>query len=172
MIFSFGPSMLVERGWSIASAGSITSIVLWLATIFGPLGGLIADRTNRHNLVLVAGWFAFAMLLVLAPRHEPIVPIIIALGIVCAMPSGPIMSLPARVLEPEMRAVGMGLFYTIFYLGMMLGPMLGGSYASWAGTGGAAFDFGAAMLLICPILLWAFLRIHSTGRSASSSRKT
>lgn len=172
MIFSFGPSMLVERGWSIASAGSITSIVLWLATIFGPLGGLIADRTNRHNLVLVAGWFAFAMLLVLAPRQEPIVPIIIALGIVCAMPSGPIMSLPARVLEPEMRAVGMGLFYTIFYLGMMLGPMLGGSYASWAGTGGAAFDFGAAMLLICPILLWAFLRIHSTGRSASSSRKT
>jgi hypothetical protein len=28
MIFSFGPSMLVERGWSIAAAGSVISIVL------------------------------------------------------------------------------------------------------------------------------------------------
>jgi MFS family permease len=171
MIFSFGPSMLVERGWSIAPAGSITSIVLWLAAVFGPLGGVVADRTKRPGLVLVAGWLVFAMLLVLVSRREPIVPIIVALGIVSALPSGPIMSLPARVLGPEMRSVGMGLFYTIFYCGMMLGPVLGGSYASWAGTAGAALDFGAAMLLTCPILLWAFHRLQPVSRSTSLPRQ-
>src|SRR5262245_35789478 len=143
LIFSFGPSMLVERGWSISSAGSTTSIVLWLAAVFGPLGGVIADQTKRQNLVLVAGWLVFATLLILATRLGPVFPVIVALGIVSALPSGPIMSLPARVLSPEMRAVGMGLFYTIFYLGMMVGPAVGGSYASWVGTAGAAFDFGA-----------------------------
>ena len=30
MILGFGPSMLAERGWSIADAGSTTSIVIWL----------------------------------------------------------------------------------------------------------------------------------------------
>ena len=39
MIFSFGPSMLVERGWSITLAGSTISIVLWLFAGSVPLGG-------------------------------------------------------------------------------------------------------------------------------------
>ena len=47
MIFSFGPSMLVERGWSIAAAGSTISIVLWLAVLSVPLGGFLADRSRR-----------------------------------------------------------------------------------------------------------------------------
>ena len=37
MIFSFGPSMLVERGWSIAAAGSTISIVLWIAVVSVPV---------------------------------------------------------------------------------------------------------------------------------------
>jgi len=53
MIFSFGPSMLVERGWSIASAGSTISIVLWLAVVSVPFGGFLADRTKRPQTILV-----------------------------------------------------------------------------------------------------------------------
>ena len=47
IIFSFGPSMLVERGWSIAAAGSAISIVLWVAVFSVPFGGFLADRTKR-----------------------------------------------------------------------------------------------------------------------------
>ncbi|MFD2055169.1 MFS transporter [Mesorhizobium calcicola] len=36
MVFSFGPSMLVERGGSNAAAGSTISVVLWLATLSVP----------------------------------------------------------------------------------------------------------------------------------------
>jgi hypothetical protein len=42
---------------------------------------------------------------------------------------------------------------------MMLGPVVGGACAKWTGSATAAFDFGAAMLLACPILLWGFNRI-------------
>jgi MFS family permease len=52
MIFSFGPSMLVERGWSIAAAGSTISIVLWLAVVSVPSGGFLADRTKRPQFIL------------------------------------------------------------------------------------------------------------------------
>ncbi|WOH81054.1 MFS transporter [Bradyrhizobium sp. BEA-2-5] len=55
MIFSFGPSMLVEQGWSGAAAGSTISIVLWLAALSVPLGGFLADRTKRDEVILVAG---------------------------------------------------------------------------------------------------------------------
>ena len=44
------------------------------------------------------------------------------------------MSLPARVLRPQTRAIGMGLFFTVYYAAMMLGPVVGGACAKWAGS--------------------------------------
>jgi predicted MFS family arabinose efflux permease len=159
VIFSFGPSLLVERGWSIAAAGSAISIVLWLAVISVPLGGFVSDRMKRPELVMVAGWIVSAMLMMLFPRSNAVILIVIALGLVGGQPAGPIMSLPTRVLRPETRAIGMGLFFTMFYGCMMLGPVVGGACAKWAGSAAAAFDFGAAMILVCPLILWGFNRI-------------
>jgi MFS family permease len=159
VIFSFGPSMLVERGWSIASAGSTISIVLWLAVGSVPLGGFLADRTGRPEFLLIAGCIVFAMLMIVLPRSDAVISTIVAIGLVCGQPAGPIMSLPARVLQPATRAIGMGLFYTVYYAAMMLGPVIGGACAKWTGSAAAAFDFGALMLLACPVILWGFNRI-------------
>ena len=159
VIFSFGPSMLVERGWSIAAAGSTISIVLWLAVASVPLGGFLADRTRRPEFILVAGCVLFAMLMIALPRSGAVVLTVIALGLACGQPAGPILSLPARVLQPGTRAIGMGVFYTVYYAAMMLGPVVGGACAKWAGSAAAAFDFGAAMILACPMLLLGFNRI-------------
>jgi MFS family permease len=159
MIFSFGPSMLVEHGWSISAAGSIISIVLWLTVISVPLGGFLADRTKRPEFILAAGCIAFAMLMVMVPRSGAVVLTVTALGLVCGLPAGPILSLPARVLQPATRAIGMGVFYTLYYATMMLGPVVGGACAKWAGSAAAALDLGAAVLLVCPLLLWGFNRI-------------
>jgi MFS family permease len=158
-IFSFGPSMLVERGWSVPAAGSTISIVLWVAAISVPLGGFIADRSGRPELMLVAGCIGFAALMIALPRSDAVIPIVAALGLIAGQPAGPIMSLPARVLQPQTRAIGMGLFFTMFYGCMMLGPVIGGVCAKWAGSAAAAFDFGAAMIVLCPALLWGFKRI-------------
>jgi MFS family permease len=158
-VFSFGPSMLVERGWSVTAAGSTISIVLWVAAISVPLGGFIADRSGRPELILVVGCILFAALMIALPRSGAVILTVAALGLISGQPAGPIMSLPARVLRPQTRAIGMGLFFAMFYGCMMLGPVLGGACAKWAGTAAAAFDFGAAMILLCPFILWAFNRI-------------
>jgi predicted MFS family arabinose efflux permease len=65
------------------------------------------------------------------------------------------MSLPVRLLPADARPIGVGLFYTVFYVAMMVGPGLGGSYATWSGTAGAAFDFGAVMVLFGAVMLGA-----------------
>lgn len=156
MVFSFGPSMLVERGWSNAAAGSAISIVLWLATLSVPLGGLLADRSKRGGAVLTAGCAGFALLMLLLSRGGPALPLIVAMGIVCGLPAGAIMSLPTRVLDQGTRSIGMGVFYTVYYAGMLAAPAIGGRLAVWAGTATAALDLGAAALLVCPLLLWAF----------------
>ena len=162
MIFSFGPSMLVERGWSIAAAGSTISIVLWLAVVSVPSGGFLADRTKRPQSILVAGCVVFAILMVALPRSGAVVLTVAALGLICGLSAGPILSLPARVLQPATRAVGMGIFYTLYYATMMLGPVVAGACAKWTGSAAAAFDFGAALLLVCPLILWGLNRVPVT----------
>ena len=69
------------------------------------------------------------------------------------------MSLPAKVLQPRTRAIGMGIFFTTFYVWMMLGPAAAGAIAKWAGSAASALDFGAAMILAYPLLLWLGNRI-------------
>ena len=122
MIFSFGPSMLVERGWSTAAAGSTISIVLWLAALSVPFGGFLTDRTKRGNAILATGCLVFAALTLLLSRSSEVLPVVLALGLVCGLPAGAIMTLPARVLTSATRALGMGLFYTLYYLTMLVAP--------------------------------------------------
>ena len=167
MIFSFGPSLLTERRMQLTAAGSITSTVLWLALASVPLGGVLADRTKRPYAILVAGCLASALLLLLATRVEPL-PAFIAIGIIVGLPAGAIMSLPARVLAAETRAVGMGLYYTMFYFAVGVGPSVAGWIAAQAGTIGATFAFGAAVLAACPLLLWVF---HLTAAAAMRDRE-
>ena len=150
MIFSFGPSMLVERGWSITAAGSIISIVLWLAVFSVPFGGFLADRTGRPQLHPCRRLHRVRIVDAGAAAQQRCGVIVIGLGLVSGLPAGPIMSLPARVLQPSTRAIGMGIFYTVYYAAMMLGPVIGGAYSKWSGSAAAAFDFGALVLLACP----------------------
>jgi len=156
IIFSFGPTMLVDRGWSIAQAGSVISIVLWIATLSVPFGGFIADRLKRPQSVLVLGSLLFAGLMLCLAHSNAVIPIVILIGIVSGQPAGPVMSLPARVLEPATRAIGMGVFYTLYYAVMMLGPTIAGAAAKWTGSTATAFDFAALVLVLCPFSLWAF----------------
>lgn len=156
MIFSFGPTLLVERGWSIAAAGSAISLVLWLSVISVPAGGFIADRTKRPFALAVAASLMVALLLAWLPRTDAVIAIIVLIGLISGHPAGPIMSLPARVLAPETRAIGMGVFYTLFYAAMMLGPAVAGRLAKSAGSAAAALDLGALTVLACPPLMWLF----------------
>ena len=161
MIFSFGPSLLVERGWSIAAAGSAISLVMWLSVISVPAGGFLADRFKRPLMLAIAASIAVAALLAWLTRTDAVLTILVLIGLIGGHPAGPIMSLAARVLAPETRAIGMGVFYTVFYAAMMLGPAVAGRLAKSTGTAAVALDLGALTVLACPPLMWLFERIVS-----------
>ena len=149
MVFGFGTIMLVERGWSIAAAGSATSLVLWIVSLSVRFGGVLADRTGKHIEIMLVGFALFAVALLTATRTGAVIPAFVALGLVGGLSAGPIMSLPARVLTPPMRAVGMGIHFTLFYLFVVAAPIVAGVLSARIGTAGAAFDFGAFMLAFC-----------------------
>jgi MFS family permease len=159
MVFGFGTSLLVERGWSFSAAGYATSLVLWIVTLSVPLGGFLADRTGMHVEIMLIGFALFAIALVAATRTNAVVMAFVALGIVGGLSAGPIMSLPARVLTPPLRAVGMGIYFTLFYVVAVGAPIIAGVVSTWVGTAATAFDFGAIMLALCLPVYWLFDRL-------------
>ena len=169
MIFGFAPAMLAERGWSTAAASSATSITLWLVAISVPLGGILADRLKRVDAVLLAGLVVFGVTLAYAARTEAVYLSFGLLGLVAGISAGPIMSLPTKVLPPEKRAVGMGIFFTLFYLLIVLSPMVAGYLAKTSGRTSIAFDLGVAMLAFCLIAMIAYRRFVKTLSEDKSS---
>ena len=150
--FSFGPTLLVEQGFSVETAAARTSLVLWSMALTIPIGGIIADRTGRYDLVIATSLAAFAVLMALAPYSGGSWIIFALTGAVGGLSAGPVMSLPAGVLPANWRAQGMGVFFTIYYLVMTLAPPVAGWAAEVFSTAIAAFWAGVVFLVLCPPL--------------------
>ena len=161
MVFSFGPTFMNERGWELASASSVTSIFIIMTAISVPVGGFLADRTGRRNTVIMVSMLSYAVLMPLI-LYVPInvVPLVfVAVGLVFGLGAGPIMTLPSVILQPEARAFGLGVFYSIYYGLMMVAPMAAGALADRVGDTGIAFIFGSFMLVLGVIALGLFRRV-------------
>lgn len=160
MIFGFGALVLGERGIPIAAASSAISVYILTATVAIPIGGWVADRTGRANLVifvsLVGGMLVFPAVLYL-PDSFVLAALILG-GLLAGLAPGPVVAMPGLILSPETRAFGTGVFYSIYYLQMMLAPALAGGFADHLGDVNVAFTMGFAMMLLAIIAHWAFRR--------------
>ena len=160
MVFSFGPAFMTERGWQLAAAGSVTSIFILATAVSVPIGGIIADRTGRRDIVIMASLLGYALLmpLVLIVPTGAVLLIFTIAGLFFGLGAGPIMTLPSMILPPEARAFGMGVFYSIYYALMMAAPTFAGAMADRAGNTGVAFIIGSLMLVLAMVALGVFRR--------------
>lgn len=159
MVFSFGPAFLIQEGWTLAAAGSFISLFMLLFSLALPLGGVVADRTGRKDATILLSLLSFVVLVPLAvflPQTSFVVFCIVA--ILFAFGGGPIMTLPAEALPEAARAFGMGVFFTVYYLLMMIAPRIGGGMAEASGDAGQAILVGAGMSFCGAVALIAFRR--------------
>ncbi len=161
IVFSFSPTLLVEGGSSLTKAGASTSLVMWSVMVAGILGGFLADRVRRPQVILTLVTLVFALLLLILPRSGGNALVIVALGIAAGLSVGPIMTLPANALDANTRAFGMGLFYTLYYACFSVTPWLSGKLIASTGVA-RVFDFGAAIAAFSLVFVW--LSLHFSRR--------
>jgi predicted MFS family arabinose efflux permease len=126
VLVSFLPEIFTARGYSLAQAGQIVSLLGWILIPSVPLSGLVAERLHRPDGFILAGFAIVAVAAAALPfADNPMLfflPLVIGIG----MPAGLVMALPEQVVSAEHRAVGMGIFYTFYYAGMAVVPPLAG----------------------------------------------
>jgi MFS family permease len=66
------------------------------------------------------------------------------------------VGLPALALAPENRGPGLGIFYTLYYAGMAIGPALAGFSRDLTERAEAPLLFGGAMFIVAALFLVLF----------------
>lgn len=123
---SFAPVALVTGGYETVSALGVVSIASWVMIFSGIVCGQIADRSGRHDLVLYVCMAAAILALVMLFVRPLAVPSSLLFGLMGVAPAGVIMALTASAMKPENRALGMGLFFTIYFLIQAPAPAIAG----------------------------------------------
>jgi predicted MFS family arabinose efflux permease len=108
-------------------------------------------------MVMMANFAAFCLGTLLV-SVAPSLALMTFVGAAAGLPAGAMMALPAEVLRPPDRAVGMGVFFTWYYAGMALLIPIGGVLRDASGTPGAPLLFAGGLEFAAMTVL-ALLRL-------------
>jgi MFS family permease len=156
VMLSFGPSELIERGAPIPDADTIVSVMSWVIIVAMPFGGYLANRYGAPDAVMVGGLTAGILL----GAHLPFSPVPILsfalFGFVSALATPIVAALPERVLPPDQRGPGFGIYYLWYFGGMPVLIPFAGWLRDATGSSTASLEFAVAMLVACLALLAVF----------------
>jgi predicted MFS family arabinose efflux permease len=163
IIPGFAPGLLVSSGYTVVEANSMVSVVSWLLLLSLPLGGSLAERLARPNLVLVTCFTGLGLLSFLLALWPFPFPILVALGLLFGPPAGIIMALPVEVLHADQRAPGMGLFLTCYYVAMPALTALAGFSLDASANPAVPLFLGGLLMVVAIISLALFRRMQRAG---------
>jgi MFS family permease len=157
IVIAFTPSFLIGRGYGLAAAGRLVAASTVMFVIGVQLGGLVLRRfahPDRICHVVVVGWCA--TLALVATGAAPL-PWLVVGGVLGGLPAAALVSLPGEFLRVESRSAGMGVFFTVYYLGCAILPTVAGAMYDRFG-GAAALWAAVAAALVGTLALAAFRR--------------
>jgi len=150
---SYVPSTLTLRGDGLALIGVVVTIATWgnvPATMFG--GGLAARYGGFR--ILVIGTLGMAIGTAATALAGAPVLWSALVGIVGSIHPGVIVALGTLSARQEHRAVGLGIFYSLYFAGGTVGPALCGRAADlYGGPAGGLLAAAAISALVIPMYL-------------------
>jgi cyanate permease len=141
---SYVPSTLAARGESLAMTGLVLVIATWGNVPATMLGGGLAARFGGLRIFLIAN-VALVVGMTGTALTGGAVFWAFLIGVVGSIHPGVIMAVGTLSSRPENRAVAMGLFYTVYYLGNTISPTLCGYTADLLGGPEGGVLAGAAL---------------------------
>ena len=157
-LFTFTPDLLKASGFSIATAGFFTSLVMWPGLVLSPVIGYIIDRIDRKRSIIAVGGLALAALMVWVPTAAGwVMALMLLIGVAQALVPTPIFALPPDVTTPERLGLGFGIISACLNIGIVVGPALAGLMKDVTGSYQASYALmsGFAVLIVPAMVILA-----------------
>ncbi|SHK14546.1 Predicted arabinose efflux permease, MFS family [Shimia gijangensis] len=155
---SFAPKVLEGLGQTTIVAAGIISIGSWIMIVSGAVCGQIVDRFGRRNTVLTVCMTGATVSLLLLGLPGAGFGASLLFGLIGMAPAGVIMAMAGQAMRPQVRAFGMGVFFTLYYAIMLVTPPVAG--AIFDATGNAYGTVALAILLFASVVPLAIAFQH------------
>jgi MFS family permease len=162
-MFTFTPEFLQGSGLTIASAGFVTSAVMWPAILLSPVVGYVIDRIDRKRAIIAIGGLGSAIFIVMIPAATGwILALMLLVGVAQALIPAPLFALATEVTSPERLGLGFGIFTTCLNLGVVAGPVAVGAVMDVTGSYQASYILmaGFAFLIILAMVALRLRQKH------------
>jgi predicted MFS family arabinose efflux permease len=169
VIVTFGPTLLIERGTTISAAGFAVSLFSWVAMGALPLGAYVVTRYRISDPMTIIGLLAsvaFGSLIPFFPNAPQLLFVLFGIAFSLALPV--ISTLPARLIAPENRAMGFGIYFIWFYAGTPLLTAVGGWTKDRFKSAEFSIFFATGMIAVAVGLL-LFLRYQQARYAGTRS---
>lgn len=154
ILLAFTPLLLVERGMSVAMAGTQTSWATLLPILSYPFFGWLLGRVGHEKLFVVLGTVLSAVPFLLLPLGGPAWLWLALYGAIYPATTVTVITLVTFLMSPQSRATGLGIFYAFCYVGLAAGPVVAGYVVDMTGSIPIAIWVGGAVwLLMAPAVL-------------------
>ncbi len=160
IVVSFAPGLLAVKSHDAGNAAIVASFATWPLIATLPIGGYLADRTGRGHEIMLTCFIAMALSMPFMLTVQSPLLMLTFIGLVTGPAGGIIMALPARALDQSSRHLGMGIFFTLYYLGMALLPGIAGWARDLSNLDVAPLLFGSLLLLIATACAILFRRLE------------
>jgi predicted MFS family arabinose efflux permease len=153
---SFAPRVLVAGGYGATQAAAVISVASWSMILSIGIGGQIADRTGRRDLVLYVSAVAAVASLLLLRETSWALALSLVFGLIGMASAGVIMALTGEAMAPQRRAFGMGVFFSGYFVIMTAAPPIAGLLYDMSGDPYVSVQFAAALFAAAALANWAF----------------
>lgn len=168
---SYAPSVLATRGHDPALTALVLTVATWTNLPATLLGGWLSGRLGGAR-VLVWGTVASVLSIVgLAVMDWPLV-FGLVFGTLGSVHAGVIVALGTLSARPANQAVGMGLFYTVYFLGVAALPGLFGRVGDAVHSPAGALIAAAAVAVLALPAFWWHCRLSAAQRRRRSAFAT
>jgi MFS family permease len=150
---SYLPTALSLRGYGMPLIGMVMAIAMWGNVVGTLAGGGMAARVGRFN-IFVFGTLSLVAGMIGLMGTDWLMSCALIFGILGSLQAGVVMAASTLSARPENRAVGMGLFYTIYYAGGALVPSACGMAADYVGKPEGGMLAGAILSSMAIPTFW------------------
>jgi predicted MFS family arabinose efflux permease len=158
-MFTFTPEFLQSAGLTIASAGFVTSALMWPSIVFSPVIGYLIDKIDRKRVIIATGGLALAIFTVMIPTATSwILALMIIVGVAQVLIPAPIYALITDVTSPKRLGLSFGIFNTCLNLGIVAGPVAVGAIKDVTGSYQASYALMAGFALLIILTMVALRR--------------
>lgn len=160
-VIAFGAGFLAAAGQTVAAATAAVSLVGWLIIPSLAMGGWLSAHVARPTALVLACLAVAGAAIALLMQGAPALAALIVIGLVLGPPGPLIMSLPVEAVQAEMRSLGMGIYFTCYYIGMAAVPPFAGWLQDATGSPAAPLGVATACLVLAMGALLLFRALQA-----------